>query len=55
MAEVEGDKVTLEIVVASHRAILCYNEKLLILGPTQPFYGALIPLQSISPSQLSRA
>jgi len=52
MTQAKRYKVTLEVVVTSHGAILGHHEKLLILGPTQASDGTLVPLNTLSISIL---
>jgi hypothetical protein len=48
MAQREGRKVALQVVVAAHRAVVGDNQQLLILRPAKALDGAFVPLRIVS-------
>lgn len=48
VAKREGYEIALEAVVASHGAVCCHDEQLLILGPAQAPDRSLVPLEAVS-------
>ena len=51
VAEREGHKVALEVIIAPHRALFGYDEQLLVLRPAERFDCAFVPLYtSVSPT-----